>query len=106
MTVLAVDAHAHVQRLVCVVKLATALEGCTTEDQGSVVRFLWSKGLNAVDIHKEIFTVYGRKCLSRKAAQNSVEKFTQGHSEVVDSVEQVRKWLRQQTSMLRVSTHR
>jgi hypothetical protein len=39
----------------------------TTEEQRSVVLlFLWAKGLNAKDIHKEIFPVYGGKCLSRK----------------------------------------
>jgi hypothetical protein len=32
------DAHEHVQRLVSVVKMATMLEDCTTEEQLSVVR--------------------------------------------------------------------
>jgi hypothetical protein len=31
--------------------------GCTAEEQRSVVRFLWAKGLNAKDIHKEMFPV-------------------------------------------------
>jgi hypothetical protein len=31
---------------------------------------LWEKGFNAKDIHKEMFLVYGGKCLSRKAVQN------------------------------------
>jgi hypothetical protein len=48
----------HVYKLVSVVKMATMLEECTTEEQRSVVRFLWAKGLNAKDIHKEIFSVY------------------------------------------------
>jgi hypothetical protein len=52
--------------------MATVLEGFTTEEQLSVVRFLCAKGLNAKDIHKEIFPVYGGKCLSRKAVQNWV----------------------------------
>jgi hypothetical protein len=51
--------------------MATVLE-CTTEEQYSVVRFLWVKGLNAKDIHKEMFPVYGGKCLSRKAVHNWV----------------------------------
>jgi hypothetical protein len=33
----------------------------TTEEQRSVVRYLWAKGLSSKDIHKEIFPVYGRK---------------------------------------------
>jgi hypothetical protein len=34
-----VHAHAHVQRLVSVVKMATVLDECNTEEQGSAVRF-------------------------------------------------------------------
>jgi hypothetical protein len=42
------DAHAHVHRLVSVVKMVTALEKCTTEKQHSIARILWGKELNAV----------------------------------------------------------
>jgi hypothetical protein len=49
------NAHAHIQRLVSVVKMTTVLEGCTTEEQCSVVRFLWAKGLNAKKLF--LFTV-------------------------------------------------
>jgi hypothetical protein len=44
--------------------------GVNTEEQRSIVRILLAKGLNANDIHKEIFTVYGGKCLSRKTVHN------------------------------------
>jgi hypothetical protein len=37
------------------------LEEYTTEEQSSVC-VLWAKELNAKDIHKEMFPVYGRKC--------------------------------------------
>jgi hypothetical protein len=47
---------------------------------------LWAKVLNAKDIHKELFPVYGGKCLSRKAVRNWVEKFSQGRSKVADDV--------------------
>jgi hypothetical protein len=40
--------------------------------------FLWARGLSAKDIHKEIFPVYGGKCLMRKAVHNWAEKFSQG----------------------------
>jgi hypothetical protein len=43
------------------VKMATVLEECTTEEQRSVVLLLWAKGLDAKDINKEIFPVYGGK---------------------------------------------
>jgi hypothetical protein len=46
------------------------LEECTIKEQSSVVRFLWAEGLSAKDIHKEMFPVYGGKCLSRKLVHN------------------------------------
>jgi hypothetical protein len=64
--------------------MATLLEGYTTEEQRSLLRFMWAKGLNAKDIHKEIVLIYGGKCLSRKAVRNWVEKFSQGRSRVAD----------------------
>jgi hypothetical protein len=57
MTVKVADAHAHGQRLVSLVKTATVLEEYSTEEQRYVVLFLWAKGLNAKNIHKEIFPV-------------------------------------------------
>jgi hypothetical protein len=50
--------------------MATALEEYTTTEQRSAECFLWAKGLGAKDIHKEMFPVYGGKCLSYKAAHN------------------------------------
>jgi hypothetical protein len=38
------------------------------------VRLLWAKGLNAKHIHKEMFPVYGGKCLSCKAVHRWVKK--------------------------------
>jgi hypothetical protein len=63
MTVYAADAHAHIQRLVSVVKMATVFDEYTTEEQRSLVPSLWAKVLNAKNIHKEMFPVYGGKCL-------------------------------------------
>jgi hypothetical protein len=50
--------------------MTTVLEECNTEEQRSVVPVLWTKGLNAKDVNKEKFPVYGGKCLSRKAVHN------------------------------------
>jgi hypothetical protein len=83
MTAWVADMHAHVQRLVSVVKMVTVLEESTTEEQCSVVIFVWANGLSAKDIYKEMFPVYGGKCLSCKAVHNWVEKFSQGRSKVV-----------------------
>jgi hypothetical protein len=58
--------HAHVQKLASVVKMATLIEEYITEEQCSLVRFLWAELLNEKNIHKEMFPVYCGKCLSRK----------------------------------------
>jgi hypothetical protein len=77
MTVYVADGHTHVQRLVSVDKMATMLEECANEEQRSVCVLLWAKGLNAKDIYKEMFPLYGWKCLSRKAVDNCADKFSQ-----------------------------
>jgi hypothetical protein len=70
--------------------MATVLEECSTEEQHSVLHFLWAKGLNAKDIHKEMFPV----CC--------VKRFTPGSRNSLRDVrksqlmpDQVQKWLRQ-----------
>jgi hypothetical protein len=68
-----------------------------TKDQHSAVCFLWAKGLNVKDIHKETFPGYGGKCLLHKAVHKWVEKFSQGRSKVTDDEPEVRNWLRQQS---------
>jgi hypothetical protein len=50
----------------------TVLEGYTTKQQRSVACFLWAKGLNAKDIHKEMFLVHGGSCLLCKMVHNWV----------------------------------
>jgi hypothetical protein len=57
------------------------------------------KGLNAKDIHKEMFPDYCGKCMSLKAVQKWVEK--RGKRFTDEEVEtEVRKWLRQQSKDL------
>jgi hypothetical protein len=46
--------------------------------------FFWTKGLDAKDIHKEMFPVYSGKCLSLKEVHNWVEKFSQRRSKVAN----------------------
>jgi hypothetical protein len=87
----------YVQRLVSVVKMATVFEVYITEEQSSIVRFLWAKGLNTKDIHKKIFPVYGGKGLSSTEVHNWAKKrgIISADDEEVET--EVRKWLRQQT---------
>jgi hypothetical protein len=54
--------------------MATVL-GCVLPNSSVLFRtFLWAIGLNANDIHKEIFPVHGGNCLSYKAVHNWFEK--------------------------------
>jgi hypothetical protein len=59
--------------------MVTVLEGVIPKSS-----FLWAKGLNAKDIHKEMFPIYSGKCLSHKAIHIWVDKFSQGRSKVAD----------------------
>jgi hypothetical protein len=70
---------------------------CANEEQRSIVRFLWAKGLNAKAIHKEMFHIYGGKCLSLKKVHNCVEKFCEGRSKVADGETEVQNWPRQKS---------
>jgi hypothetical protein len=64
--------------------MATVLEECTTKEQRSVVHFLWAKKVNAKDIHKEMFPVYGWKCLSHGLINSlkDVQKLQMMHDQV------------------------
>jgi hypothetical protein len=71
------------------------LEGYPTEEQRSIVPFLWAEGSNAKDIHKDMFPVYGGKCLSRKAVHNWVEKRCKRFADDEEVETEVRKRLQQ-----------
>jgi hypothetical protein len=58
---------------------------------------LWAKGLNATDIHKEMFAVYGGECLSRKAVHSWDEKRGKGFADDENVETEARKWLIQQS---------
>jgi hypothetical protein len=62
------DAHAHVQRLVSVVKMATVL--VYYRRAAFFCAFLWAKGFNAKNIRKEMFSVYGGESLSHKSVHS------------------------------------
>jgi hypothetical protein len=61
------------------------------------VQFLWAEGLSAKNIHKEMFPVYGGRCLSCKAVQNWVENHSSGFADDVEVETEVLKWTRQQS---------
>jgi hypothetical protein len=76
------DAHAHVERLVSVVKMATVLEAYTTEEQRSVVRVVGRRTQCKGYSKRNAFC---GKCMSPKAVHNLVENFSQGRSKVADN---------------------
>jgi hypothetical protein len=59
------------------------------------VHFLWAK-----DIHREMFPVYGGKCLLHKAVHNGAEKFSQGRSKVAGDEQPGHTLLRLQQKQL------
>jgi hypothetical protein len=69
--------HAHVQRLISIVTMATVFE-CVLPKSRVLLCFCFcgQNRLNAEDIHKEMFPAYGGKCLWRKAVHKWVEKFS------------------------------
>jgi hypothetical protein len=94
--VLVADAHGHIQRLISVVKIATVIEECTTEEHRFCLPLFWTKGIHEKYMHGKMFPVCCGKCLSRKAVHKWVEKrgklFADDERLVVT---EVRKWLRQ-----------
>jgi hypothetical protein len=62
------------------------------------MRFLWAKGLNEKDIHKEMFSVYVGKCLSRKRFTNESRNSLKDVRKSQMMPDQARKWLRQQSN--------
>jgi hypothetical protein len=83
--------HAHVLRLVSVVNMATVLEGVLPTSR-VLLYVLLAKGLNANDIHKEMFLFTVGSCVSVNSSQLGGKRFIDD-----DGVEmEVRKWLRQQ----------
>jgi hypothetical protein len=55
---------------------------------------VWAKGLDAKDIHKEMFPVYGAECLSRKTVHNWIQKRRNSFAYDEELETELRKWLR------------
>jgi hypothetical protein len=64
--------------------METVIEEYSTEEQRFVFRLLWAKGLNAKDVHKEIFPANDGKILLHRAVHKCVGKSCQGRSKVGD----------------------
>jgi hypothetical protein len=90
--------HAHVQRLVSVVKMATVIEECISEEHSSIVRFLWEKLPTAKDYHKNnrfLFTV--RSIYRGISVDKWGEKRGKGFADDEEFEMEMGKWLRHQS---------
>jgi hypothetical protein len=56
MTVSVANAHTHVQRLVSVLKMMTVRDILLPKSTVLLCVILWAEGLDAKDIHKEMFS--------------------------------------------------
>jgi hypothetical protein len=68
--------------------MTSVLEEFTSEEQHSVILFC-EQIISAKDIHKEIFPIYGAKCLSHRAVHKCVAN---AHDQRVEM--EVKNWLR------------
>jgi hypothetical protein len=99
MTVYVADAHAHVVRVVSVVKMAAVLESCTTEEQGSIVRFFFcvkKDSMQRIFIKKNFLFAVGSVYCGKwftTGSRNSLKDVRKSQM----MPDQVRKWLRQQS---------
>jgi hypothetical protein len=82
------DAHAYVQRLVSVVKMAMVLVDVLLKSSVLLCVSCGQKdSMQRILIKK--FPVYNGNCLSRKAVHNWFEKFSQGLSKIADDARSV-----------------
>jgi hypothetical protein len=68
------------------VKLAAPPAICTNEEQLSVIHFLSSEGVKAIEIHRGMKVQYGNACLSLQQVYEWTRKFMNGTSSVTDSL--------------------
>jgi hypothetical protein len=100
MTVYVAYAHAHVQRLVLVVRMATVLEVYATEEQRSVVLFCGQKDtMQRIFINKCFLFTVGSVCRVKRSTTGSRKSLRDVRkSQMIPN--QVWKWLRQQSKKL------
>jgi hypothetical protein len=90
--------HAHVRRLVSVVKMATVLEECTTEEQRSVMLFLCAQkgSMGRIFVNKCFLFTVGSVCRVKRFATTSRSSLKNVRKSQM-MPDQVWKWLRQES---------
>jgi len=64
--------------------MAASLSVCTKEEQRGAVRFLWSEGVPAAEIHRRLSAQYGDSALPRRSVYEWKKKFQHGRTSVND----------------------
>ena len=67
------------------IKMAAPLETCTSEEQGSVIRFLRSESVKPIEIHRRMKVQYGDACLSQQQVYEWSRKFANAVIPVEDA---------------------
>ena len=65
--------------------MAAPLETCTREEQRSVIRFLRSKGVKPIEIHRRMKVQYSYACLSQQQVYEWSRNFANGVTSVEDA---------------------
>ena len=66
-------------------QMAVPLQQCTKEEQLSVVRFLFTEGVNPIEIHRRMRIQNGDRCMSCKQICERTGKFKNSVTSVEDS---------------------
>jgi transposase len=64
--------------------MAAPLSDCTTEEQRSVVRFLWAEGVISARIHRRMFAQYGAFNMHQRKIYEWIERFKEERTSVTD----------------------
>ena len=72
--------------------MAAPLSVCTMEEQRSVIRFLWSKGVPGAEIHRRLSAQYGNSVLPQRGVYERIE-YSKMVAEVLRMKEAVHSWI-------------
>jgi hypothetical protein len=79
-------------------EMAAPIQSPAKCEEGSVIRFLNTKGERPVEIHKQIVAVYG-KVMNRQNVTKWCREFSEGRTDVHDEVqEEVMTWFKGQAA--------
>jgi hypothetical protein len=63
--------------------MAAPLALCSEEEQGAVIRFLWSEGVSGAEIYRRLSAQYGDSALLRRSVYEWIKKFKSGRTSMM-----------------------